>query len=77
MTSVAQKRVIKLMRSGSVLLKSSPAGKWILDNGHITGQTARALVNHRLIEPYNWLLKNTTAGILEYTLTDLGKTIKL
>jgi hypothetical protein len=71
--SAAQSKVIKLMRSGSVLLMSSPAGKWFLNNGDITDQTARALVNHKLIEPYNWLIR----GLMEYTLTDLGKTIQL
>jgi len=67
--TVAQKKVIALMRKGGVLLRSSPAGKWILDNGHTTDQTAKALLRHDLIEPYNWLLKTSTAGIMEYTLT--------
>ena len=71
--SEPQKKVIRHMRAGNMLIRSSPAGKWLLDKGDITDQTARALVNHQLIEPYNWLIR----GIMEYTLTSLGKKIVL
>lgn len=71
--SPAQSKVIELMRTGSILLRSSPAGKWFLNKGDITDQTGRALINHKLIEPYNWLV----TGLMEYTLTPLGKTTPL